>query len=62
MELKEVFAEDFHKDIFFVLVCGPFLLIENFCFSSETALPCGACSAGKMSAFLLQSFNFRRLA
>jgi hypothetical protein len=30
VDLKEVFAEDFHQDIFFVLVCGPFLLIENF--------------------------------
>jgi len=47
MELKEVFAEDFHKDIFFVLVCGPFLLIENFSRSSESAPPGGACCAGK---------------
>ena len=41
MELKEVFAEDFHKDIFFVLVCGPFLLIDFFYFSGDTARGAG---------------------
>jgi hypothetical protein len=30
VEVKEIFIEDFHQDFFFVLVCGPFLLIENF--------------------------------
>jgi hypothetical protein len=27
---EKIFIEDFHQDNFFVLVCGPFLLIENF--------------------------------
>ena len=30
MNSKKIFVEDFRKEIFFVLVCGPFLLIENF--------------------------------
>jgi hypothetical protein len=30
VDSRKVFAEDFRKEIFFVLVCGPFLLIENF--------------------------------
>jgi len=32
---KKIFVEDFHKYNFFVLVCGPFLLIENFSHSSK---------------------------
>jgi hypothetical protein len=51
VELKEVFAEDFHKDIFFVLVCGPFLLIENFSRSSETRPAMRSLLRWKMSAF-----------
>jgi hypothetical protein len=51
VDSREVFAEDFRKEIFFVLVCGPFLLIENFSRSSETAPQEGACWAGKMSVF-----------
>jgi hypothetical protein len=47
VELDEIFVEDFHKEIFFVLVCGPFLLIENFSRSSESGPPGGACCAGK---------------
>ena len=27
---KKIFVEDFYKEVFFVLVCGPLLLIENF--------------------------------
>jgi len=27
---RKIFVEDFYKEVFFVLVCGPFLLIENF--------------------------------
>ena len=27
---EKIFIEDFHQGNFFVLVCGPFLLIENF--------------------------------
>jgi hypothetical protein len=30
VEVRKIFIEDFHQDNFFVLVCGPFLLIENF--------------------------------
>ena len=44
---EKIFIEDFHQDNFFVLVCGPFLLIENFSRSSETAPQCGGCCAGK---------------
>jgi hypothetical protein len=44
---KKFFVEDFHQDIFFVLVCGPFLLIENFSRSSKTGSPCRACCPGK---------------
>jgi len=40
---NEIFIENFNQDNFFVLVCGPFLLIENFSRSSETAPQCGAC-------------------
>jgi len=47
VEPKKVFAEDFHKDIFFVLVCGSFLLIVFF-FSGETARDSGW-AAGKVS-------------
>jgi hypothetical protein len=42
MDSKKIFVEDFRKDNFFVLVCGPFLLIENFSRSSETGPLCGA--------------------
>jgi hypothetical protein len=44
---EKIFIEDFHQDNFFVLVCGPFLLIENFSRSSEAAPQCGGCCAGK---------------
>jgi hypothetical protein len=27
---KKIFDEDFYKEDFFMLVCGPSLLIENF--------------------------------
>jgi hypothetical protein len=54
-ELRKIFVEDFHQGVFFVLVCGPSLLIENFSHSSKNGPPCGACSRWKMSAFLLQS-------
>jgi hypothetical protein len=30
VEAKENLCRRFHQDNFFVLVCGPFLLIENF--------------------------------
>jgi hypothetical protein len=30
VEVGKIFIEDFHQGNFFVLVCGPFLLIENF--------------------------------
>jgi len=40
---RKMFLEDFRKEIFFVLVCGPFLLIEIFSLSSEAGLRCGAC-------------------
>jgi hypothetical protein len=56
--MKEIFVEEFHKDIFFVLVCGPFLLIENF-FSLQRNCPAvRSLLRWKMSAFLLQSFDF----
>jgi hypothetical protein len=32
---EKIFVEDFRKDIFFVLVCGPSLLIEIFSRCSE---------------------------
>src|SRR5580693_3029066 len=44
---EKIFNEDFHQDNFFVLVCGPSLLIENFSRSSETTPQCGGCCAGK---------------
>jgi hypothetical protein len=53
---KKSLFEDFHQDNFFVLVCGPFLLIENFLAPSKQDPQRGACYAGKMSAFILQSF------
>jgi len=48
---KKIFVEDFHKYIFFVLVCGPFLLIENFLTPANRF----AVRAGKWAAFLRQS-------
>jgi len=56
---KKIFVELFHKDNFFVLVCGPFLLIKNFVRCKRKRLAVGIWQDGKMSAFLLQSFAFR---
>jgi len=54
---KKIFVEDFHKYIFFVLVCGPFLLIENFSHSSKPVRRAG----WKMGSFLTAITNFRPL-
>jgi hypothetical protein len=48
---EKIFIEDFHKDIFFVLVCGPSLLIEIFPRCSENRPAVRSSLRWKMSAF-----------
>jgi len=54
---KKIFVEDFHKYNFFVLLCGPFLLIENFSHSSKPVRRAG----WKMSSFHTAINDFRPL-
>jgi hypothetical protein len=57
VDARKIFVEDFYKEIFFVLVCGPILLIENFLTPAKPAR--GAeLAALENEGFLLQSFNF----
>jgi hypothetical protein len=43
----EIFVEVFYKEIFFVLVCGPFLLIENFLAPAKPARGAELATLGK---------------
>jgi|SRR5580704_7846028 hypothetical protein len=54
---KKIFVELFHKYIFFVLVCGPFLLIENFSHFSKPVRRAG----WKMGSFHTAIIGFRPL-